>query len=256
MKSPWLVPFGSRGAQPQHRLFCFPYAGGSAHVFRAWPPLLPSNVEVVAIQAPGKGSRMVETPLSRVEDVVSGVLGAISTQLRDLPFSFFGHSNGALIAFELASELQDRGLPTPERLYLSASPAPWTRHHEREYASMSDDEFVEKLRHLNGTPPGVFDEPELLDLILPGLRADFVLGERYRRTRQTLLKTPTVVFAGDDDEIQPMQVRGWQDAIADELEVVPMPGGHFFLHTHLDHLAAALSAQLTRDMGMRAGMAA
>jgi medium-chain acyl-[acyl-carrier-protein] hydrolase len=121
---------------------------------------------------------------------------------------------------------------------------------------MTDAEFVEKLKHLNGTPPGVFDEPELLNLILPGLRADFVLGQRYRRTRQTQLNVPTILFAGNDDEIEPAQIHGWQDAIAEKTDVIPMPGGHFFLHTHLDNLSAALSAQLRRDTSTLAGIAA
>src|SRR5690606_38911365 len=117
-------------------LFCFPYAGGNAYIVRAWSGLLPTSTEVAGIQAPGKGSRLLEAPCTHVSELIDSILPALLPALEDKPFSFFGHSNGALFAFELSCTLQARGLPLPDQLLISASPAPWTRHIDRPYSTM------------------------------------------------------------------------------------------------------------------------
>lgn len=250
MNNPWLVPFKS-DANADHRLFCFPYAGGSAYVFRSWNQMLPPSFEVVAIQAPGTGKRLIEPPCMSVEEIVSGVLEAIGSLLGEKPFSFFGHSKGALIAFELAAKLQQRNMPQPKHLFLSASPAPWTRILRQDYASLSDSEFIERIKSLNGTPPGVFEEPELLKLLLPGLRADFTLCERYSHRPTDMLRVPTTVFFGEYDQIEPHQVRAWQDAIASEIRFESIPGEHFFIHSHLERLTMLVGRQLRRNSNLR-----
>ncbi|MBB1062077.1 thioesterase II family protein [Marilutibacter spongiae] len=247
MKNPWLVPI-SIGPFTDHRLFCFPYAGGSAHVFRTWGPLLPPAVDVIAIQSPGKGSRLIERPCQTVEEVVDGVVDAIEPYLDECPFSFFGHSNGALIAFELSHALRARGLPAPTHLNLSASPAPWTRKPERNCAHLDDAGFIEHLRELDGTPPGVLDNAELLEILLPGLRADFSLGETYRYAHPAKLDVPTTVFHGEEDAIEAGQIEAWQEAIAPRIRMEPIAGGHFFVHSHAERLTGLLSRQLQRDI--------
>src|SRR5690606_3916127 len=113
----------------------------NAYLFRPWADLLPASVDVIGIQAPGKGSRLLEAPCASVPVLIDNMLESLLPLLDDKPFSFFGHSNGALVAFELACTLQARGLPLPQQLFLSASPAPWMRVIERPYSSMPEDEF-------------------------------------------------------------------------------------------------------------------
>lgn len=241
--SPWLVRQPLRGPV-EHRLFCFPYAGGTAQVFHGWNELLPPTVEVIAIQAPGKGTRLLEQPCTSVDTLCDELLKAMQPLLYDKPFSFFGHSNGAFIAFELSCRLQNRALPLPRQLMLSASPAPWTRSFDRPFSAMTDSEFKETLKDLNGTPPAVLDNPDLFELLLPGLRADFALPEGYRYVWPELLSAETHVFYGEHDVVTEEQTRAWQEKVSGRVTFQKIAGGHFFIHSHLDELAASIGSRL------------
>lgn len=243
MKSSWFVNH-SKGHGASQRLFAFPYAGGNAHIFRSWADALPASIEVIGIEAPGKGSRLLESPYTTVEELVAGLLDAIGPLLHERPFSFFGHSNGALIAFELCSCLQQRGLPMPKRLFLSASPAPWTRVFDRPYSVMDNEEFKTALKELNGTPDEVLDNAELFELFLPGLRADFSLAEEYVYSRDGKLSVQTSIFYGEHDDIEEAQIHAWQDNIAPDAWFKQIPGGHFFIHSHLEHVTETICMQL------------
>ncbi|HEU4886743.1 MAG TPA: thioesterase domain-containing protein [Thermoanaerobaculia bacterium] len=242
--NPWLVR-QPRTTPAEQRLFCFPYAGGSAQVFQGWSEWLPSSIEVVAIQAPGKGTRLLEPPCASVDVLCDQLQQALMPLLHEKPFSFFGHSNGAFIAFELACRLQNRGLPMPEQLLLSASPAPWTRQSERPFSSMSDAEFKNALKGLNGTPPAILDDQGLFELLLPGLRADFSLPENYRFRWPQKLMAETHIFYGERDEITQHQLLSWQEQIGGPVTFQKIGGGHFFIHSHAAELTASIGNRLT-----------
>lgn len=246
----WLV----RCSQPSQgeRLLCFPYAGGNPYLFREWPAHLGEAAEVLAVQAPGKGARMLEPPCTTVAELVEGLIAAIEPTLSQRPFSFFGHSNGALVAFELACQLQRRGLPMPRHLFLSGSPAPWTRTRDRNYADMPEDEFVQVLRDLQGTPEEVLGDRELLKVVLPGLRADFALGDHYRFTHATPLDMAATLIHGDDDSFGVERTLAWQQQLARPSHLHRLPGGHFFLHSHLRELTALVAATLRDGPAARA----
>jgi medium-chain acyl-[acyl-carrier-protein] hydrolase len=199
---------------------------------------------VVGIQAPGKGSRLLETPCTQVSELIDSILPSLLPALDDKPFSFFGHSNGALFAFELCCTLQARGLPLPEQLLISASPAPWTRVIDRPYSSMPVAEFRDVLKDLNGTPAEVLEDPELFELVLPGLRADFALAENYRFEHSNRLGVPTSVFWGEHDRIEERQIQAWQDQIEHPLRLDRIPGGHFFIHSHVELLTGLIGRRL------------
>jgi medium-chain acyl-[acyl-carrier-protein] hydrolase len=241
--SPWFVPH-SRGQAQGQRLFCFPYAGGNAYLFRPWVEALPAALEVVGIQAPGKGSRVLEPPCTGLRALAEQLAAALAPHLTDKPFCFFGHSNGALVAFELCCLLQARGLPLPRRLFLSASPAPWLRHEEKPYSQMSEAEFKTMLRDMNGTPAEVLDNPELYALMEPGLRADFALSENYRYAWDLPLDVPVSLFYGAHDAISEEQIFGWQAQLAQTPDFTRLDGGHFFIHSHQAELVALLRARL------------
>lgn len=238
----WLVRCSP--PSPGERLFCFPYAGGSPYLFREWAPHLGTGFELLALQAPGKGARILETPCTTVAGLVEGLLPAIEPLLDGRPFSFFGHSNGAMIAFELACRLQRRGLPRPRRLFLSGNPAPWTREHVRNYLQMPEDELVQVLRDLQGTPEQVLSDRELLKVVLPGLRADFALSESYRFDHPEPLDVATVLVHGDDDSFAVERTLAWQRHLARPAALHRLPGGHFFLHSHLRELTALVARTL------------
>ncbi len=239
----WFVHF-SRAPRATQRLFCFPYAGGSAQIFRSWAGQLPASIELIGVQAPGKGSRLLEPPCTTIDELIAQLLPAITPLLAEKPFSFFGHSNGALVAFELSGVLQERRLPLPQHLFLSASPAPWARTFEKPYSAMGDDEFRAVLEDLNGTPPEILQDRDLFDLVLPGLRADFALAEGYSYRRPFKLAVPASIYYGEHDEIEPVQIYSWQDQIHRPARFEKIPGGHFFIHSHQELLTGLIGARM------------
>lgn len=249
--SPWFVRHSAARSGGQ-RLFCFPYAGGSANIFRAWAQRLPPSVEVIGVQAPGKGSRMLDPPYKNVHALVDGLLDALTPMLHEKPFSLFGHSNGALIAFELSCMLQRHGLPLPRRLFLSASPAPWVRVFDKPYSQMNDAEFKSMLKDFNGTPSEILDDVDLFQLLLPGLRADFSMSEGYLYTHGRKLAVPVDVYHGAQDDIEPAQIHAWSEHIASLPRFEQIPGDHFYIHSHIDQLTESIARRLDPSSGATA----
>ncbi|MBX3714000.1 MAG: thioesterase [Lysobacter sp.] len=232
------------GAAPMRaRLICLPYAGGNARVFHGWAESLP-GIEVLAIQSPGKGTRVLEPPCTDLDRLCKTLLAELMPLLNSpVPYSFFGHSNGALIAFELCCRLQAVGAPMPRRLLLSACGAPWVRQKQR-YSTLDDAAFKTMLRDFKATPPEVLEHEPLLDLLLPGLRADFALAEDYACAWPSLRGVVTHVFHGAEDAIPEAEIAAWAQRIELPVEFERMPGGHFFIHDEQKRLLAAIARQL------------
>lgn len=228
------------------RLFCFPYAGGGVMAFHGWAPQLPPEVELVAVQYPGRGPLLGVPPYERIGPLTQAVAELLAPRL-DVPFAFFGHSMGALIAFEAARALRARRLPQPVHLFVSGSGAPHRRIERRSLHDLPDAELVDELRRLGGTPPEVFDNPELLGLFLPILRADFAVCDNYVYEPGAPLDTPISAFAGDDDcEAGPEACAAWQEHTTAEFALRVLRGDHFFLHTSRGELLAAVAHTLRR----------
>ncbi|HVE76616.1 MAG TPA: alpha/beta fold hydrolase, partial [Actinomycetota bacterium] len=159
------------------RLFGIPYAGGGASIFRPWAELLPAPVQLCPVQLPGREWRIKETPATRMDDLVGALAEAVDPYT-DLPFGLFGHSLGALVAFELARRLESEGKP-PVHLFVSGHRAPQIPTSDRKLHQVPDSLFLMELRRLQGTPEEVLQNPELMRLIAPVLRADFEMAETY-----------------------------------------------------------------------------
>lgn len=210
------------------RLFCFPYAGGDAQIYRNWPRQLPS-AEVCAARLPGRGARIQEAAFRDLRSMVEAI-ASVAPYL-DRPFAFFGHSMGALVAFELARLLHGRGLPGPAHLFVSGRRAPQLPADWPITYDLPDAEFVEYLRSLNGTPAEVLDHPELLELMLPLLRADFCVAETYDYRPGPALDCPITAFGGAGDaEVSRAEVEAWAAQTSASFLARIMPGDHFFLN--------------------------
>lgn len=212
------------------RLFCFPYAGGDAQVYRAWPRQLPPSIEVLAARLPGRGLRIKEAPFRDLTPMVAAVASAITPYL-DRPFAFFGHSMGALIGFELTRLLDERGDRGPAHLFVSGRRAPQIPNDRPDTYDLPDDEFIKYLRSLKGTPAEVFDHPELLELMLPLLRADFSVVETYQYRTGPDLGCPVTAFGGEsDEEVSVDEIKAWGEQTSGRFDARIMPGDHFFLN--------------------------
>jgi medium-chain acyl-[acyl-carrier-protein] hydrolase len=229
---------------PRVRLFCFPYAGGSAATYRSWSDVLPPDVEVQAIQLPGREWRLKEEPYRSVFPLARELAVVLEDRF-EAPFAFFGHSLGALISFELARELRRRGLPLPEHLFLSAHRAP---HLPKELPSIydrSDEDFFEGLRRLEGTPEELLENRELMELLLPALRADFAIAETYECPPEPPLDCPMSVFGGLGDEVTGRpKLEPWAEHTTRDFKVRMVPGGHFFVEESRDLILRALFQDL------------
>ncbi|HEV2864405.1 MAG TPA: alpha/beta fold hydrolase [Pyrinomonadaceae bacterium] len=226
------------------RLFCFPYAGGSALIYRQWADQLPPQVEVCAVQLPGRGHRIREAPLSRMAPLAA-LLARDIRPLLDKPFAFFGHSMGATISFELARLLRRDGAPQPSHLFVSGRSAPQVPDTDPPTYDLPEPEFIEHLRRLNGTPPEVFDEPDLLRVMLPLVRADFEVIQTYAYEEEPPLDCPITVYGGLlDGEVKREHLDAWCAQTKAPCAMRLFPGDHFFINANRDLLLQTL----TRDL--------
>lgn len=232
----------------QIRLFCFPYAGGGSQIFRAWPSGLPQTVEVLAAQLPGRGNRLNEPPLTDLRKMIEAISAGILTYL-DRPFAFFGHSMGALIAFELARLLRRERAVQPVRLFISGRRAPQCPSTELILHDLPEAEFKEQLRRLNGTPQEVLEHPELMELMTPLLRADFSMVETYQYLHDAPLDCPINAFGGlQDVDVDRASLEAWRDQTTSTFKLHMMPGDHFFLHSTQSLLLRVIAHELHHDI--------
>lgn len=237
----WFVRHGC--ADPALRLFCFPYAGSGASIFRAWANRLPGDVEVCAIQLPGRESRAAEPAHKRLVALVPDLQVAIAPLL-DRPFVLFGHSMGALVAFELARQLRQAGAPQPERLCLAAFRAPQLPNPNIRIYHLPD-EVLKSVLAKDGTPREVLDDDELMRAWLPLLRADVELCDTYRYAPEPPLAMPVSVFGGTHDmRVGRADLEQWKVQAGNEFGLTMLPGSHFFLRDSVDLLLAHLSTEL------------
>jgi medium-chain acyl-[acyl-carrier-protein] hydrolase len=210
------------------RLFCFPYAGASASIFRHWSEALPAEVEVCPIQLPGRGTRLTEPPFIQLSPLVDALAQAVAPLL-DKPFAFFGHSLGALIGFELARRLRGQYGAHPARLLVSALRAPQLPGRGAPIHALPEGEFIAELRRLNGTPMAVLDHKELMEIMLPLLRADFALYEKYEYSPEPPLNCPISAFGGMQDcRVRESDLAAWRVQTNVSFSLRMFPGDHFF----------------------------
>jgi medium-chain acyl-[acyl-carrier-protein] hydrolase len=231
--------------QAHLRLFCFPYAGGGASIFRTWANDVPTGVEVCPVQLPGRENRLIERPFTRLSSLVQALAQAISPYL-DMPFAFFGHSMGALISFELARELRKQNSPGPSHLFVSGHRAPELPPRRRPIHQLADAAFKAELDRLDGTPEEVLQNAELMELFLPLLRADFAVCETYIHSPEAPLNCSISAFGGLQDKEVPFEdLEKWGDQTNRSFTLRRFPGNHFFVHSARDLLLQAIFKDLS-----------
>lgn len=231
--------------QANLRLFCFPYAGGSSLIFRKWSESLPSTVEVCPVELPGRGSQMKLAPFTRLESLVEALTLALKPHL-DKQFAFFGHSMGALISFELARLLRKQYTLEPVHLFVSGRRAPQIPNTKPPIHTLGDSEFKEELRRLNGTPKAVLENAELMELLVPIVRADFAVLETYVYSYDPPLDFPIAVFGGlEDTEAKYEELEAWREQTNSGFSLQMLPGDHFFINSAQSLLLESLKGKLT-----------
>jgi len=236
------ISFRKPGPKTRLRLFCFPYAGAGALIFRTWPDGLPADIEICPVQLPGRETRLMERPFTQLSPLIEALAQAL-VPLLDKPFAFFGHSFGALVSFELARRFRRQYGMHPVRLFVSAGRAPQIPHRGPHIHSLPDKEFLMELRRMNGTPSELLAHEELMEIMLPVLRADFAVYETYLYSTEPPLDCPISALGGlQDHRVSDSDLEAWRAQTSVSFSLRMFPGDHFFLKQPL--LLRALSQEL------------
>jgi surfactin synthase thioesterase subunit len=230
---------------PRLRLFCAPYAGGGAAAYREWLKAFSADVDVCALQLPGRERRHREPALTDMGSLVEALVDVLEPYL-DCPFAFFGHSMGSVIAYETARAIRaQRGL-SPRCLFVSGRRAPHLQARKAPIHPLPDKAFLDEIRALNGTPPEVLAHAELMALMLPLLRADFTLVETYRPFALPKLECPIVALAATEDpEATVEELAAWRDATLGNFALETFRGDHFYLNANLTAVIALIMQHLS-----------
>lgn len=231
-----------RSSRSSARLVCFPHVGGGASFFTPWADLTPSDVELMAVRYPGREDRLLEEPAVTMRELAEPIAQECA-ELLDQPLAFFGHSMGASVAYEVALRLQQNHGAALSGLFVSGRPGPGRDEVSRRYGEIGDAELLESIGVLGGTQAEVFENPELRELVLPAIRADYRLITRYRAP-STRLTAPIVAYYGNaDPDLDEGSVAAWATVTGSSFTFRAFVGGHFYL---VEHTQALLDDLFTR----------
>lgn len=240
--NPWLLR--QSGHHRRLRLYCFSWAGGNAAHYLHWQAALEPMIEVCAVQLPGRGTRLSEPPLRSLSSLVKTLADIVGGNT-DTPFSFFGHSLGGTIAFELARECRRRRQLMPEHLFVSGCNAPQVRTRLRRLHELDDSALIAALKDYNGTPAAALEHEELMELLLPVIRSDFELASQYQYFPDMPLDIPITVLAGkSDQQVISKGLSRWQEETTEGCEWHWFDGDHFFVHSQQNAVLNCLQAKL------------
>ena len=212
-------------------LFCLPYAGGNINIYAKWPQCLAPVANVIPVQLPGRGVAYQQAPYTDAAELVAYLMDTVFRHVSERVI-LFGHSMGALITYELARALSRRHPAAVMHMIVSGYRSPDAARTKENIHALSDEEFKEELRRMNGTPQEILENRELMELVLPTLRADFKLCESYVHKPRPPLSCPITAFAGVDDADHPASaMSGWGSHTTGEFKLMTLPGDHFFIHT-------------------------
>lgn len=241
----WTVVFQPQ-EKPRFRLFCFPYAGAGAAVYRTWGTALP-QVEVCAIRLPGRETRLREQPYTNLNELSATLVDVLLPKM-DVPFAFWGHSMGSMVGFETARQLRSRGYALPAHLFVSAWSGPQLGRALPPLNALPDAQFVDAIQErYGGIPAAIIAEPDLLAMFVPILRADLTIMERYQYVDEPPLGCSLSAFGGDQDRTtNTTDLAAWSEQSNDFWGTRIFPGGHFYLQTQQPVVLRRLTTDLER----------
>jgi medium-chain acyl-[acyl-carrier-protein] hydrolase len=228
------------------RLFCFPYAGAGASIYRTWPTGLPKAVNVCPVQLPGREGRINEAPFTEMATLIPALAQEMLPAL-DRAFAFFGHSMGALISFELARYLRREHGLQPSHLFISGRGAPQLHGAQAPNLPLTAATLRAYARRLKNNYGGAFEDAELRNLLLPILSADLAVCRSYSSTADALLDCPISVFSGAQERgLDERSLGGWRELTTAAVSLRSFPGDHFFLNSARAELLETVSTELSR----------
>uniref|UniRef100_UPI003A8D1F38 thioesterase II family protein n=1 Tax=Salmonella enterica TaxID=28901 RepID=UPI003A8D1F38 len=225
-----LFPYLNRCSTPHCEILCFPHAGGSASYFQRWADALPEGFSLRALQLPLREERLDAKPVFDIKTLIAELLRLLPHSSR-LPRVLFGHSMGAILAWELAIALQQRGDP-PQQIFVSGQTPPdiWN---PTDFHLASDQQLIDEVARFSATPLTLFDFSEMREIVLKQLRHDYALIERWQPTSTCTLLSPLTALHGDNDsEVTKDEALGWARFTCARFQLFHWPGDHFYLVNH------------------------
>jgi medium-chain acyl-[acyl-carrier-protein] hydrolase len=226
---PFFFPLRPSGVDSSLNLFIFHYSGGTASQFRPWSNWLDSLIDPIGIQLPGRENRFGEPLFFEAKDAIESLIEVFPKNM-NTPFIVFGHSMGATLAFEFVRALREKNFNLPEHLIISGRAAPHIPSCHKPIYHLNKEEFLEELIKYNGMPKEVLNSPELLDLFIPIVQADFSISDTYQYSPESLLSFPITAFGGiNDSYVLEEDLRVWGLHTESIFKHYMFEGDHFFL---------------------------
>ncbi|CAH1206495.1 Linear gramicidin dehydrogenase LgrE [Paenibacillus plantiphilus] len=226
------------------KLFCFPYAGGSAYSYNDWNGWFHKSIQLIPIELSGRGSRFEDSLYDNFDEAVQDLYVQIKPHLDGTPFAFFGHSMGSLLSFELARLLIQNNDRTPELLFFSGCTAPHKVKREKLLHTLDDREFLEEIKKMEGTPSDFFQNDELMAFYLPILRNDFRIVEQYVYKEMDVRFPCSIMILHGSEEKGMEGVKEWGKFTCKRSSIHVFPGGHFFIHKEAQQVARRINNTL------------
>lgn len=230
-------------------LFCFPYAGGSSVIFNKWQAHLGSKINVKPYELAGRGLRFSETNYKNLNETVNEIINNIEGDIKNKPYSLFGHSMGSTIVFALMNELRERHLREPNHIFFSGAKPPCSMENNTNFHLMNDDDFINELKKYRSTPEEFFDNDELLELFLPRLKNDFALANSINIPLENFIPFNveiSVLFGDKENNYSQKEAMRWNKYSSKKCNIFRIKGSHFFINENPTNVLLIVKEMLSQ----------
>ncbi len=228
------------------KLYCFPYAGGSAAVYMKWKNYLNDVIELRPVELAGRGLRCKDSLYINMSDMVDDVYNEIHDELDSMPYAFFGHSMGSLIAYETYYRIKEEKQSLPMHIFFSGHRPPDQLNNHKKLSQLNDHDFKKEILMIGGTPKELFDYPELVDFYLPMLRADYEVVDTYSyRERVEKIKCSISILNGKYDTDELCDIGEWRKHTSHDCKEYVFDGGHFYINDYGNDIGSIINSSLT-----------
>ncbi len=224
------------------KLFCIPFSGGNAYSYSGFKKYMPEEIELINLELPGRGKRIAEDLLTNIDDMTEDLFRIIEPEIMG-NYALFGHSLGALLCFTLCRNIAARKVNLPGYLFVSGQTAPFLIKPDNRY-SLPDDQFIEMLRQMNGTPEELLADKDFIQFFLPIVKMDFKAIANYKHTISDPLNVPITVLLGNKENISNEDAAKWQMETNKEITIHRFDGGHFYIYNQTEEICRLLSEKI------------
>lgn len=233
----------------KQKLYCFPYAGGSAGIYNVLKEYVDKSVEIVPIEYPGRGARYVKKLCRNINEIVEDAYEMISEDICSaVDYSFFGYSMGSIIAYELAMKIKRMKLKEPNTIFFAAQEALSCKHSIGDIDKLTDLEFKEKLRQYGGTDKVILENDQLFEIVLPIVKSDFSIFNNYNFVNdKAKLNSNIVTINGDKDQVIQSEIEEWRTYTNKAFDMYMLKGDHFFINNNFRNIATIINKNLINE---------